>query len=113
MLGSCVALGVVERFYGTADPDFLWRSGLTSTPRGLEHAERGTRSSASIVERPFGSKVRCARNGGMAAFVAPYLSEYAEMDNDLSGCMDHIFTHDAPVKTGRPGACVATQLGRF
>ena len=49
----------------------------------------------------------------MAAFVAPYLSEYAEMDNDLSGCMDRIFTHDAPVKTGRPGDCVATQLGGF
>ena len=37
MLGSCGAVGVVEWFYGTADPDFLWRSGL-------------------IVEKPFGTK---------------------------------------------------------
>ena len=113
MLGSCGAVGVVEWFYGTADPDFLRRSGLTSPPRGLEHAERGARSGASIVERPFGSKVRCARNCGMAAFAAPYLSEYAEMDNDLGSCMDRILTHDALVKTGRPGDCVATQLGGF
>ena len=48
---------------------------------------------------------------GMGVFAAPHLCEYAEMGNDLSGCMDRMLTENAPVKPGRPGDCLATRAG--